>query len=283
MLKLIGGNILVNTITKKENKEATTTTKTEKVTTYTPDEITKMKQQNIGVNVSNGEVTPTPQGGLVVKQQTEGEIKEKFESKAQQGLFWARCNKCENKNCKWCKMAKEFSKSTTKKQYEKMPEKKHPEKTVKYKKNETKENFTFKDYFDKIGSVTASQLGKNINKSMRPTFENVLKNKLENLIKESLMPTITKKDLLNLLKKRINEDFYFGESEMLEDFEFMNEPAIKEPAIKPKTPTEKPKEKPRRKPERITPYENPETRPQGEYDEEDIVMERLYRKIKKIL
>ena len=70
---------------------------------------------------------------------------------------------------------------------------------------------------------------------------------------------------------------------MLEDFKFMNEPAIKEPAIKPKTPTEKPKEKPRRKPERITPYENPETRPQGEYDEEDIVMERLYRKIKKIL
>ena len=199
-------------------------------------------------------------------------IMEKFESKAQQGLFWARCNKCENKNCKWCKMAKEFSKSTTKKQYEKMPEKKHPEKTVKYKKNETKENFTFKDYFDKIGSVTASQLGKNINKSMRPTFENVLKNKLENLIKESLMPTITKKDLLNLLKKRINEDFYFGESEMLEDFKFMNEPAIKEPAIKPKTPTEKPKEKPRRKPERITPYENPETRPQGEYDEEDIDM-----------
>ena len=37
---------------------------------------------------------------------TEGVIKEKFESKAQQGLFWARCNKCSSKNCKWCKMAK---------------------------------------------------------------------------------------------------------------------------------------------------------------------------------
>ena len=52
------------------------------------------------------------------------EINEKFESKAQQGLFWARCNKCKTDDCKWCKMAKEFSKSTSKKQYEKMPEKK---------------------------------------------------------------------------------------------------------------------------------------------------------------
>jgi len=69
----------------------------------------------------------------------ESEITEKFESKAQQGLFWARCNKCSSKNCKWCKMAKEFSDSTSKKQYKNMPEKKHPEKTVKYKKKKTNE------------------------------------------------------------------------------------------------------------------------------------------------
>ena len=37
-------------------------------------------------------------------------------------------------------MAKEFSDSTTKKEYKTMPEKKHPEKTVKYKKKETKED-----------------------------------------------------------------------------------------------------------------------------------------------
>ena len=70
---------------------------------------------------------------------TEGVIKEKFESKAQQGLFWARCNKCSDKKCKWCKMAKEFSDSTSKKQYKDMPEKKHPEKTVDYKKKKTNE------------------------------------------------------------------------------------------------------------------------------------------------
>jgi glucose-1-phosphate thymidylyltransferase short form len=60
---------------------------------------------------------------------TEGEIKEKFESKAQQGLFWARCNKCSSKDCKWCKMAKEFSDSTSKKDYETMPDKKTNEST----------------------------------------------------------------------------------------------------------------------------------------------------------
>ena len=69
----------------------------------------------------------------------ESRIDEKFESKAQQGLFWARCNKCSLKNCKWCKMAKEFSDSTSKKQYKNMPEKKHPEKTVEYKKKKNNE------------------------------------------------------------------------------------------------------------------------------------------------
>jgi hypothetical protein len=59
----------------------------------------------------------------------ESEINEKFQSKSQQGLFWARCNKCSDKKCKWCKMAKEFSDSTSKKDYKKMPEKKSPEKT----------------------------------------------------------------------------------------------------------------------------------------------------------
>jgi len=59
----------------------------------------------------------------------ESELKEKFQSKSQQGLFWSRCNKCSDKKCKWCKMAKEFSDSTSKKDYKKMPEKKIPEKT----------------------------------------------------------------------------------------------------------------------------------------------------------
>ena len=127
-------------------------------------------------------------------------IMEKFESKAQQGLFWARCNKCQNKNCKWCKMAKEFSKSTTKKQYEKMPEKKHPEKTVKYKKNETKENFTFKDYLGKLGSVYTAEMANKI-KDIRPRFsESVFEKNLEKIIENNLKPTMKKRDLIRLIE-----------------------------------------------------------------------------------
>jgi hypothetical protein len=63
---------------------------------------------NLPVNDNNpqDEGTPDPYGkndGMA-----ESEIKEKFQSKSQQGLFWARCNKCSDKKCKWCKMAKEF-------------------------------------------------------------------------------------------------------------------------------------------------------------------------------
>lgn len=97
----------------------------------------------------------------------EGKINEKFESKAQQGLFWARCNKCASKNCKWCKMAKEFSDSTSKKQYKTMPEKKHPEKSVK------KEN-----------------------------FQKFLEKKISEMVDDNIKPKMTKKDLIEAIKKR---------------------------------------------------------------------------------
>jgi hypothetical protein len=104
---------------------------------------------------------------------TEGEIKEKFESKAQQGLFWARCNKCSDKKCKWCKMAKEFSDSTSKKQYKNMPEKKHPTKTVKYKKKETKEN-----------------------------LQEFLEQTIISLVEKNIEPKMSKKDLIEAIKKK---------------------------------------------------------------------------------
>jgi hypothetical protein len=201
-------------------------------------------------------------------------LEEKFESKAQQGLFWARCNKCKSDDCKWCKMAKEFSKSTSKKQYKDMPEKKHPEKTVKYKKKKTNEEFTMANYLEKLGAAITSKMGQET-KGITPVFkESIFEKNLEKIIQDNLRPSMKKKELLQLIEmevkknKNISEDFYFGEGEMSE-----NQPAIKEPATKPKTPTEKPKEKPRRKPERVTPYENPETRPQGEDDEFELDME----------
>ena len=107
----------------------------------------------------------------------ESEINEKFESKAQQGLFWARCNKCSSKNCKWCKMAKEFSDSTSKKQYKKMPEKKHPEKTVKTKKEKANEN-----------------------------FQKFLEEKITKMVDEKIEPKMKKKDLVKTIKKKVKNN-----------------------------------------------------------------------------
>jgi hypothetical protein len=104
---------------------------------------------------------------------SESKLNEKFESKAQQGLFWARCNKCSDKKCKWCKMAKEFSDSTTKKEYKNMPEKKHPEKTVKNKKKETKE-----------------------------VFEKFLEKKISEMVDNNITPKMTKKDIIETVKKK---------------------------------------------------------------------------------
>lgn len=103
----------------------------------------------------------------------ESTINEKFESKAQQGLFWARCNKCASKNCKWCKMAKEFSDSTTKKEYKDMPKKLHPNKTVKYKKKKTNED-----------------------------VQRFLEYKIFDMVDSHIQPKMTKKDLVEAIKKK---------------------------------------------------------------------------------
>jgi hypothetical protein len=54
----------------------------------------------------------------------EGEISEKFESKAQQKFFWAKCENTKSPKAKkkWCKWAKEFSDKTP--DFKKLPEKK---------------------------------------------------------------------------------------------------------------------------------------------------------------
>jgi len=102
---------------------------------------------------------------------SESAVNEKFESKAQQGLFWARCGKGKTKEeKKWCEMAKEFSDSTTKKDYKKMPEKIHPEKSVKVKTNENLEKF--------------------------------LEEKISEMVEMTIMAKMSKKDLLETIKKK---------------------------------------------------------------------------------
>lgn len=213
-------NFLFEKISKrKEAKEAITKTNT---TTYT---ITPDTAKTTGADIGNVNIKLDPTTNTIKAT----EIKEKFESKAQQGLFWARCNKCKTDDCKWCKMAKEFSKSTSKKQYETMPEKKHPEKTVKYKKKTTKkkntnEEFTMANYFEKLASVNANNaMGKTIDSLTKEEF---IKNHINKIVEDNLQPTMKKRDLLRLIeseskkRKNLNEDFYYGHME--EDFDMMS-------------------------------------------------------------
>jgi hypothetical protein len=124
-----------------------TTRKTLEIQKVDSSTVNQMKQNNQGMNVKNGEVTPGPDGSLTVTR----EIGEKFESKAQQGFFWAKCNTSKGvKKKKWCEMAREFSDDTSKKQYKKMPEKKHPEKTVKKQTDESYERFLEERIFEMI-------------------------------------------------------------------------------------------------------------------------------------
>jgi hypothetical protein len=184
---------------KKEFEEQTqtgVTTKvtTEKITTVTPTALNSPQGVNIdGINLKN-------QGGqLVAKELGEtSEMSEKFESKAQQGLFWAKCNNSKGQEKKkWCDMAKEFSEKTSKKDYKKMPEKLHPEKTVKVKK-EQKEGF-----MDMVGKGLTKANLMNLDKaSPSVKWESQLEKRISQIVEKHLNPKMTKGELLKFVKEQ---------------------------------------------------------------------------------
>jgi hypothetical protein len=165
---------------KFETKEGVTTTiTTEKITKVDP--ATAKKEM---IPVKDGVAGLDAQGNLVVKadkqesaEMTEEELDEKFESKAQQKLFFAKCGNGKTKEQKkWCKLRDEYARSTTKKDYKKMPEKLHPEKTVKYKKKRTDEN-----------------------------YEKYLENRIFEMIEKHIEPSMTKGELLKTIQEKVSK------------------------------------------------------------------------------
>ena len=139
---------------KEENKEAVTKT------VYQP---TKNPKDMEAVQAMVTKVDPN----------ASVELDERFKSKSQQGLFWAKCKNSTGKTKeKWCKMAKEFSDSTSKKDYKKMPDKKHPKKTVK-KTNENLERF--------------------------------LEDRIVNMLDEYVNPTFTKSQMVKTISEKSNK------------------------------------------------------------------------------
>jgi len=120
-------------------------TETEMTEDVALNKLSKVNPNETGSNLPIGQNNPQDNNSPDVSgdndgMPTEGEIKEKFESQAQRNFFWAKCNTSKGvKKQKWCEMAREFEDSTSEEQSETMPKKKHPEKTVKYKKKKTNE------------------------------------------------------------------------------------------------------------------------------------------------
>lgn len=196
--------VLSEKFKKGETKEQITKATT---TTYTiPPNIAKTTGADIGkVNIK---IEPS---GMVKAT----EIKEKFESKAQQGLFWARCNKCSDKKCKWCKMAKEFSDSTSKKDYEKMPEKKNPEKTVKYKKKVSESRYE-RELEDTILEMLSKHINPNMTKSKNRLSEKRNSMMLKNPKKMSMFSDESGIEM-KTMDKPIGKIFSMGKSPMDEN------------------------------------------------------------------
>jgi hypothetical protein len=125
------------------------------------------------------------------------ELTEKFASKAQQKYFWSKCNKSKGKQKEtWCERAKEFSDKTSKKQFKTMPEKLHPEKTVKYKKKkETNEN-----YLDMVGKAMNNNM-KNKIADIKPglKWESEIERGIMKLIERNLTPKMTKRDFIKTI------------------------------------------------------------------------------------
>jgi hypothetical protein len=127
----------------------------DKVVNNSPDhkQITMTKNNQVAVTTGN------------VPNLEEDVVSERFESKAQQGFFWAKCNTSKGvKKKKWCEMAREFSDDTSKKQYKKMPEKK-----------ETDEN-----------------------------YEKFLEERIFEMIERHVEPSMTKRDFIKSIQEKKN-------------------------------------------------------------------------------
>jgi len=196
---------------------------------------------------------------------TEGEMNERFESKAQQGLFWAKCNNSSGKaKEKWCKMAKEFSKSTSKKEYKDMPEKKHPEKTV--KKKTTKENY--EQYLeDRIVEMMDGYINPAMTKGKLIQSISERKNSESFMLKQPKKNSMFSQDEgkeMKTMKRPIGRMFSMG-GEMVEDTK-------EKTRTKPDTDTdkrEKDKDKDRKNP--FQPKHRPKPKAKkGEYNEQTV-------------
>tara|TARA_R110000868_G_scaffold139827_1_gene354972 strand:+ start:7335 stop:8228 length:894 start_codon:yes stop_codon:yes gene_type:complete len=164
---------LVERFNKKETNEVTMVSSTDSATQsklqsekkpYEVYEKTEMDED------STFNIVKDPAASEDGMETTESELKEKFESQSQQNFFWAKCNTSKGvKKNKWCELAREFSDSTSKKQYKTMPKKKNPEK-------------------------------------MDESYEKFLEDKIVGMIERRIEPKMTKGDILKTISEKMEKN-----------------------------------------------------------------------------
>ena len=197
----------------------------------------------------------------------EGEIREKFESKSQQRLFWAKCNntKSEKAKKKWCKWAKEYSDDTN---FKKLPEKK---KDSKLEESLTKliekyipESISKKELMSLIESSTRTKEAPTKTPTKTPTKKpgNPFR------IKPHQKPS-PKAELGEEKKNVEGVDVFYNKLKKNTNLPFKNKSEVKEagsgaPAKAPvKTPTKTPSKPQRKNPFKIEPAQKPGPKAKG--------------------
>jgi len=187
---------------KKENKEAVT--QNVQKTTYSSGEAKGKTFAGTTTLNADGSVTVTKEGEMkeddtlnVVQDpdatadgmgmMEEKELEEKFKSKSQQKLFFAKCTDkslSKKEQNKWCKMADEFAKDTN---FAKLPE----------KKKETKES-----YKDMVGGAL-NKIAQSKLTQMVPSAtigESEIEKQILRLVEKHITPKMTKKDFIDLVE-----------------------------------------------------------------------------------
>ena len=182
---------------KKETKEAVT--QNVKKTTYSSAEA---KGKSFA-----GKTTVNTDGSVTVT--NEGEMTEKAESKQQQKFMGLALSvkRGDTPKGEVSKKVKETAKKMSEKDLEDFASTKHKGLPKKVKKEETKEEFGFGNYTEKLLSAAAGATKKNLGQispsvSIGESKEAIIERKIIQLVEKHLTPKMTKQDFLNLVKEQ---------------------------------------------------------------------------------
>ena len=142
----------------------------------------------------NGQLTGDLPAGTKVEALESQELDEKFQSKAQQKLFFVKCGDGKTKEQKmWCKLRDEFASDTTKKDYEDIPNyvSDDDDKKSKPKRRKTRKK----------------SKSKKRRRTRKESYEKQLEDRIVEMIDNHINPEMTKGKLIDTINEKKSESF----------------------------------------------------------------------------